>query len=235
MIYVRQSKIKIYVFLVVIVTFLFAGACVKRPKVILEDQLVAAAKYTANTTTYLADKIHRKSIGLDGKKKGYRYCFLTKRWRYPMFLWNDKTSKVKVKFFDENKKSHKYFQGNTDYFYSRAKYRNLEASFKRMKFAYTGVHKDFDQYTVNGKGRLKIQYKKNKKKTSIRLRLNDLLIKKLSDFPEGERIPESGTLLITVSKIPIEVTYDGTKTVKVKYTFQGETKEFDLPLDVIYK
>ena len=227
-----EKLIRFLLFLMILLGFVFTTVCKKSQEGLnpaTQQQIERAAGYTAATVADLGGKVFGSAIAIIGVSAGQEptdsvmkdlsYNPDTGWWNFSIKLDNNQNASINMQFLDSAGNFHKFFSRSTDRIISNGEGSGSEGSFT-YDFTITGVNPTSDTYTINGSGTTTYQGE------TTSWTVDNMTFNKLED-----EYPENGSLAITIEGVTITVTFNGSQTVQVTYTYKGHSYTFTINLE----
>lgn len=223
------SRIAVVVITVLgLLALLIVGACKVNEETdgstdLSRRQLEKSVGYTVSTVVKLTDGVFGGAVAIVGSAPGSlestgdiigtlnstSYNPNTGWWSFSITLEDGQVAEVNVRFLDSSGNFHKYFSISTNRIETTGEGVGSNASFD-WDFEITGVGLGSTSYVVNGGGTAKYGI------TSCTYSIDNMKIKK-----SGDGIPDSGSLTVSAGGVTFTVTFNGTESVQVTYSYLG--------------
>lgn len=196
-------------------------------------ELEQVAGYTAATVSDLGGRIYGNSILIIGTAagkvqgdnadalqiEGYSYDDATGWWSFTVSLDNEQSANIRVKFLDSGGNFHKYYNLDITTIESDGSGTGPNGSFS-YTFTITGIELTSGNLVINGSGTAAYDG------TSCNFTLDSVTYQKLDDG-----VPDSGSMVISSGGATFTVTFDGTESIEVTYSYMGQTYTVTINLE----
>ncbi len=230
----NKHNISFYTVTALLILGLMLGfACKKSEDTVIDEtaqtrqKMEKAVGYTVSTVANLGDILFRNIVNLvtgsaseasQSFSTSYSYDDSTGWWIFDAATAAGQSASLQVMFLDSEGVFHKYYGSSTDSIQAKGTCSGDEGSCS-FAVVITGVGLTDTTYVLNGNGSATYDG------VSTTVIVDDMTMKRLDDG-----IPESGSVTMTANGVAFTVTFNGSETVTVTYSYQGLSYSFTVNL-----